>query len=90
MNIKDLEILECEILEEKEIVQINETPHPSPLPQGARGKIKYNPAVKPLFKTCRERYEYLMEYGCTSNDDRAWLASYKESKEFKEYETDIC
>ena len=26
---------------------------------------KYNPAVKPLFKTSRERYGCLMEHGCT-------------------------
>ena len=51
---------------------------------------KYNPAVKPLFKTSRERYEYLMEYGCTCHNDRIWLKAYKESKEFKEYETKIC
>ena len=31
-----------------------------------------------------------MKYGCTCNDDRVWLTNYKETKEFKEYETDIC
>ncbi len=51
---------------------------------------KYNPKVKPLFRTSREKYEYLMEYGCTCNDDRAWLVSYKKSKEYLEYETKIC
>ena len=51
---------------------------------------KYNPAVKPLFKTSRERYEYLMEHGCTCNDDRIWLTAYKESKEYKQYETDFA
>ena len=51
---------------------------------------KYNPAVKPLFKTSYERYEYLMKYGCTCNDDRVWLTAYKDSKEYKQYETDIC
>ena len=51
---------------------------------------KYNPKVKPLFRTSREKYEYLMEYGCTCNEDRAWLASYKKSKEYLEYETQIC
>ena len=88
LNIEDLEILECQIEEkEKEIL---------PLPIIPKIKIKkeklqkYNPAVKPLFKTSRERYEYLMEHGCTCNDDRTWLASYEESKEFEEYETDIC
>ena len=51
---------------------------------------KYNPAVKPLFKTSRERYEYLMKYGCTCNDDRVWFMAYKDSKEYKQYETVIC
>ena len=51
---------------------------------------KYNPAIKPLFKTSRERCEYLMRYGCTCNDDRVWLTNYKNSREFKEYETNIC
>ena len=88
LNIEDLGILECQLEEKEEEI----------LPPSTVSKIevqkekpeKYNPAVKPLFKTSRERYEYLMEYGCTSNDDRAWLASYKESKEFEEYETDFC
>ena len=82
--------MECELLEEKENIQINKTPHPTPLPQGAREQFKYNPAVKPLFKTSRERYEYLMRYGCTCNDDRVWLMAYKDSKEYKQYETVIC
>ena len=88
LNIEDLEILECQIEEkEKEIL---------PLPIIPKIKIKkekpekYNPAVKPLFKTSRDRYEYLMEHGCTCNDDRVWLTNYKESKESEEYETDIC
>ena len=90
LNIEDLEILECELLEEKENIQTNNPPHPTPLPQGAREQFKYNPAVKPLFKTSRERYEYLMEYGCICNNDRVWLMAYKDSKEYKQYETVIC
>lgn len=84
LNIKDLEILKCEIDEAEEIYL------PPKIEVKKEKPEKYNPAVKPLFKTSRERYEYLMEYGCTSNDDRVWLASYKESKEFEEYETDFC
>ena len=83
LNIEDLEILKCEIDEAEEIYL------PPKIEVKKEKPEKYNPAVKPLFKTSRERYEYLMEYGCTSNDDRVWLASYKESKEFEEYETDI-
>ena len=83
LNIEDLKILECEIDEAEEIYL------PPKIEVKKEKPEKYNPAVKPLFKTSRERYEYLMEYGCTSNDDRVWLASYKESKGFEEYETDI-
>lgn len=88
LNIEDLEILECE-LEDKEEKKL-------PLPIVPKIGIKkekpgkYNPAVKPLFKTSRERYEYLMEHGCTCYDDRIWLKAYKESKEYKQYETDFC
>ena len=86
LNIEDLEILECQI-EDKEgyshlpIISKSESKKEKP--------EKYNPAVKPLFKTSRERYEYLMKHGCTCNEDRIWLAAYKESKEFKDYETQI-
>ena len=87
LNIEDLEILECEMEKEEE----EHLPPPIvPKIENKKEKpTKYNPAVKPLFKTSRERYEYLMEYGCTCNNDRIWLKAYKESKEFKEYETKI-
>ncbi len=84
-----MEILECEIDKTEEILL-----HPPIIPEidiKKKSKSeKYNPAVKPLFKTSRERYEYLMEHGCTCNDDRVWLTAYKETKEYKQYETDIC
>ena len=88
LNIEDLEILECEMDKTED----------APLPPPIIPKIeikkeksqKYNPAVKPLFKTSYERYEYLMEYGCNCNDDRVWLTAYKDSKEFKSYETSFC
>lgn len=88
LNIEDLEILEC-TLEEKE----EEIAQPPIIPKIEIKKEKpqkYNPAIKPLFKTSRERYKYLMEHGCTCNEDRIWLKAYKESKEYKEYETDFA
>ena len=88
LNIEDLEILECEM------DKIEDTLLPSQIVPKIKIQKekpeKYNPAVKPLFKTSRERYEYLMEHGCTCNDDRIWLTAYKESKEFEEYETSFC
>lgn len=87
LNIEDLEILEYTLEEkEEEILPLSTVPK---IEVKKEKPEKYNPAVKPLFKTSRERYEYLMEHGCTCNDDRVWLMAYKESKEFKEYETKI-
>lgn len=86
LNIEDLEILECQI-EDKE--EYSHLPIISKSESKKEKPEKYNPAVKPLFKTSRERYEYLMKHGCTCNDDRTWLAAYKGSKEFKDYETQI-
>ena len=88
LNIEDLEILEGTLEEKEEEI----------LPQPLVPKIeikkekpkKYNPAVKPLFRTSLERYEYLMEHGCICNDDRVWLTAYKKSKEYKLYESDVC
>ena len=87
LNIEDLDIIKYQVEEEEE--QHLSTPIISKSEIKKGEPEKYNPAVKPLFKTSRERYEYLMTHGCTCNDDRIWLAAYKESKEFKDYETKI-
>ena len=87
MNIEDLEILECELENKEEILSQPAVPK---IEVKKEKPEKYNPAVKPLFKTSRDRYEYLMKYGCTCNDDRVWLTAYKDSKEYKQYETGIC
>ena len=88
LNIEDLEILECQLEEKEE--EILSQPAVPKIEVKKEKPEKYNPAVKSLFKTSRERYEYLMRYGCTCNDDRVWLTNYKNSREFKEYETNIC
>lgn len=88
LNIEDLEILEYTLEEkEEEILPLSTVPK---IEVKKEKPEKYNPAVKPLFKTSRERYEYLMKHGCTCNEDRIWLKTYKESKEYKQYETDFC
>lgn len=105
LNVEDLEILECQIADCEQRAERSVDPFiasnqaekeefllPSIVPKIENKKEKpekYNPAVKPLFKTSRERYEYLMKHGCTCNDDRSWLAAYKESKEFKDYEIKV-
>jgi len=88
LNIEDLEILECQLEEKEE--EILSQPAVPKIEVKKEKPEKYNPAVKSLFKTSRDRYEYLMKYGCTCNDDRVWLMAYKDSKEYKQYETVIC
>lgn len=83
----------CNLIESKHAERKEEVPTAvvsSKIKKTKEKPQKYNPKVKPLFRTSREKYEYLMKYGCTCNDDRAWLASYKKSKEYLEYETQIC
>lgn len=88
LNIEDLEILEYQLEEKEE--EILPPPIVPKIENKKEKPTKYNPAVKPLFKTSHERYEYLMEHGCTCNKDRIWFTEYKKSKEFKEYETSFC
>ena len=75
-----MEILECQIEEKEEEFLLQ--PLAPKIEIKKEKSEKYNPAVKPLFKTSRDRYEYLMKYGCTCNDDRVWLTAYKDSKEY--------
>ena len=88
LNIEDLEILECQIEEQEE--EILPPPIIPKIENKKEKSEKYNPAIRPLFKTSRERYEYLMKHGRTCNDDRIWLKAFKESKEYRQYETDFC
>ena len=81
LKIEDLEILECQLEEKEEEILLPSTV--SKIEVQKEKHEKYNPAVKPLFKTSHERYEYLMEHGCTCSDDRVWLTNYKNSKEFE-------
>jgi len=87
LNIDDLKILEFEMIEEKVEPIIEIAPK---IIHKKTSKEKYNPYLKPLFKNNFERYEYLINHGCTSVEDRTWLVQYKNSKEFKEYEKDFC
>ena len=84
---QDLEILECEMADCEQRAERSADPFiasnqadkdeeiylPPKIEIKNEKPEKYNPAVKPLFKTSRERYEYLMEHGCTCNEDRIWL-----------------
>lgn len=38
---------------------------------------------RPLFNNNFEKYEWLMENGCTNSDDRIWLTKYIRSDEYQ-------
>jgi len=40
-------------------------------------------SLRPVFMNSYERYEWLMQNGCTSVEERKWLADYKNSDEYK-------
>lgn len=88
LNIEDLDIIKCDLIEENNqdeisAIKIAEIKNTKPK------KEKYNPAVKPLFKTNFERYEYLMNHACTSSEDRTWLKNYKDTEECRIYEQNL-
>lgn len=37
---------------------------------------------RPLFEDNYQKYEWLMAHGCTSSDDRKWLAAFIRSDEY--------
>lgn len=88
LNIEDLDIIKCNLIEENtqdeiSAIKIAEIKNTKPK------KEKYNPAVKPLFKTNFERYEYLINHGCTSSEERVWLKNYKDTEECRIYEQNL-
>jgi putative transposase len=100
LNVEDLDVLKCELIEECEPIVERNTPQsnstsqkrysivPSAESEGAREPLQ-NTSLRPLFKTNFERYEYLMQQGCICNADRKWLSEYKNTEECKIYEKDF-
>ena len=93
-NINDIDLIEKELLELGEIkevpIQKNKkaeeviiTPE-TKKEQKFLPKIKTNITARPIFKNNYERYEWHMQNGCISTEDRKWLADYIKSDEFKD------
>lgn len=90
LNAKDLDVLKCELVEEREpIVEQIKGGKIDDFSAPENTKTEEKQTLKSLFKTNFERCEYLMKNGCTSNDDRKWLTKYKLTEEFKIYEKDF-
>lgn len=91
LNVEDLDVLKCELIEEREpIVESIKCEKISDFFATESTKDEETQTLRPLFKTNFERYEYLMKQGCTCNADRKWLSEYKDTEEFNEYAKNFC
>ena len=76
---EDIKFLETQMVEEYE--QEEKILEPITKPKAKIEKIYVT--EKPMFMNSYERYEWLMQNGCTNPDDRLWLQNYLRSDEFK-------
>ncbi|MDD3436388.1 MAG: Mu transposase C-terminal domain-containing protein [Candidatus Gastranaerophilales bacterium] len=91
LNVEDLDVLKCKLIEEREpIVEKTIGGKIGDFSAPEETKNEEGPKIKLLFKTNFERYEHLMKNGCTCNVDRKWLSEYKNTEECKIYEKDFC
>ncbi|HSA05717.1 MAG TPA: transposase [Candidatus Gastranaerophilales bacterium] len=73
---EDIKFLETQMIEET-------IPQEIP-PEGVKKEpIAIPEKLRPVFLNNYERYEWLMENGCTSAEERKWLQNYKNSDEFR-------
>ena len=78
----DLKFIEQDIEEDvQEVIEVKPVKMKKPTPR----EVQMN---APVFLNKYEKFEWLMKNGCTCEDDRVWLAEYKQSEEYRGlYET---
>ena len=64
----------------KEVIITQEKEEPK---QKFTPKIQTSVVARPIFKNNYERYEWHMQNGCISKEDRDWLTNYIKSDEYK-------
>mgnify|MGYP003292706557 CR=1 FL=1 len=88
-NLEDMDYIEKELLnnvrypQEEQTKEITVQPEPEKK-QKFTPKVKTSIVARPIFTSAYERYEWHMQNGCICQDDRAWLANYIKSDEYKE------
>ena len=78
----DLKFIEQDIEEDvQDVIEVKPVKAKKPTPREVQMSA-------PVFWNKYEKFEWLMKNGCTCEDDRAWLAEYKQSEEYRGlYET---
>lgn len=72
---EDIKFLETQMIEDA-------IPQEIPPEEKKKEPIAVPEKLRPMFLNNYERYEWLMENGCTSPEERKWLRDYKNSDEF--------
>lgn len=75
---EDLKFIETQMIEENNPVDKAEIHTPE------RELIVFEEKVGSVFMNRYEKYEYLMREGCTTTEERKWLAEYMKSDEYKQ------
>jgi len=75
---EDIKFLETQMMEE------NIPAEEIPVHEIKKEPIAVPDKLRPVFLNNYERYEWLMRNGCTSLEERKWLAEYKNSDEYKQ------
>lgn len=83
-NLDEIDIFEKELVNKLLVKDKPSLPKPLPSETKLIPKVKTSIVARPIFKSNFERYDWHMKYGCISQDDRTWLASYIKSEEYKE------
>ena len=88
-NLEDMDFFEKELMNNikvpktETIKTITIKPEPQK-EQKFEPKVKTSIVARPLFKTAYERYEWHMQNGCVTPEDRQWLTDYIKSDEYQE------
>ena len=73
---EDIKFLETQMIEDS-------IPQEIPEPRAESAPIVLPNKLRPVFMNAYEKYEFLMQNGCTSVEERKWLMEYKQSDEYK-------
>ena len=83
-RLEDVPLIESNLIDDIKVIEKPIVKEEQPKEQKIIPKIKTSVVARPIFSTSYERYEWHMQNGCISTEDRNWLTNYVQSSEFKE------
>ncbi|MBR5554840.1 Mu transposase C-terminal domain-containing protein [bacterium] len=84
-KLEDVPLIEAKLTDEvNDVIELTPIKEVEPKEQKIIPKVKTSIVARPIFRSSYERYEWHMQNGCISIEDRNWLRDYMQSDEFKE------